>query len=110
MTSSEQLYLEYMQVLITDIAVMHSFLAELDPAFVVCHDYTRIGDVEQASKVADFLAPTPEVAKALQGSFMAVGHVHNESNETLPYQGANLIASRLQRKFDAFESLYCAER
>eukprot|EP00904_Undaria_pinnatifida_P011652 jgi/Undpi1/7617/HiC_scaffold_23.g10090.m1 len=109
-TSGEQLYLEYMQVVITDIAVMHSFLAELDPAFVVCHDYTRIGDVEQASKVADFLAPTAEVAEALQESFMAVGHVHNASNETLPYQGADVIASRLQRKLDSFESLYCAER
>ena len=89
---------------------MHSFLTELDPAFVVCHDFTRIGDVEQASKVADFLAPTAEVAEALQESFMAVGQVHNASKETLPYHGANVVASRVQRKFDAFESLYCAER
>ena len=91
-----------MQILLTDIAVMHSFLAEIDPAFVVCYDYTRMGDVEQASKVAEFLAPTAEIAEALQESLMAVGHVHNASKETLPYQGADVISSRLQRKFNAF--------
>ena len=103
-------YMKYMQLLLTDTAVVHSFLAELDPAFVICHDYSRVGDVEQASVVADFIAPNADVAEPLQASFVAVAKDHGASNQTLPYEGAEIFASRLQRKFDAFESRICTSR
>ena len=102
--------MEYMQILLTDTAVMHSFLAELDPAFVVCHDFGRVGDVEHASMIADFLAPNIHVAGPLQESFLAVAKVHDASSESLLYHGADVFASRLQRKFDAFESSLCTGR
>ena len=99
--------MEYMQILLTDTAVMHSFLAELDPAFVVCHDFNRLGDIEQAALIADFLAPNAYVAGPLQASFVAVGNARDASREPLLYHGADVFASRLQRKFDAFERLIC---
>ena len=99
--------MEYMQILLTDTAVMHSFLAELDPAFVVCHDFNRVGDIEQASMIADFLAPNAYVAGPLKESFVAVSNAHSASTEPLLYHGADVFASRLQRKFDTFESLIC---
>ena len=102
--------MEYMQILLTDIAVVHSFLAELDPAFVVCHDFHRVGDIEQAAMVADFLAPNSEVAEPLQASFVAVAKAHGASTESLLFDGADVIESRLQRKLDAFESALCAGR
>lgn len=99
--------MKYMQILLTDTAVMHSFLAELDPAFVVCHDFDRVGDVEQASMIADFLAPNAYVAGPLQASFVAMANAHDTSTDTLLYEGADVFASRLQRKFDAFELFLC---
>lgn len=102
--------MEYMQILLTDTAVMHSFLAELDPAFVVCHDFDRIGDVEQASTIADHLAPNADLARPMKASFVEMAKTHNVSTEELPYEGAGVIASRLQRKFDAFESSLCTGR
>ena len=107
-TTPEQRYMEYMQIMLTDTAVMHSFLAELDPAFVVCHDFDRIGDVDQASRVADHLAPNADVAQLLKASFVEMADAHNASTESLLYEGADAISRRLQRKFNAFETALCA--
>ena len=99
--------MEYMQILITDMAGMHSFLAELDPAFVVCHDYERAGEVEQSSSIANFLAPNADVAEPLKKSLMAVARAHGPSTEAIPYEGAPAVTSRLQRKFDSYEYALC---
>ena len=99
-----------MQVLITDIAVVHSFLGELDPAFVVCHDFQRLGELEQSTSIADFLAPNADVAEPLKQSFMDVAIARRPSTETVPHEGAEAIASRLQRKFDSFETALCTAR
>ena len=100
--------MQYMQVLLTDIAVVHSFIEELDPGFVVCHDFERMGDVEQSAAISDFLAPNEVMADLLSSSFVNVGGAWRApSNESLPYEGADAVATRLQRKFDTFESRIC---
>lgn len=99
--------MEYMQVLLTDIAVMHSFLAELDPAFVICHEFNRTGELEQSSVIADFLAPNAHIAEQFKTSLISMAVPHGVSSEPLPYDGADVIAARLQRKLDAFEPALC---
>ena len=104
--------MEYMQVLLTNIAVMHSFLAEIDPAFVICHDFERAGEINQSSSIANFLAPNKVIAEALKNVLVGVAAGMARSPRTsvqhLPHNGADVVAARLQRKFDAFESTLCA--
>ena len=99
--------MKYMQVLITDIAVMHSFLSEIDPAFVVCHHFEQAGEVGQAHMIANFIAPNSDVAERLKQSIVDVATVHGPSTERVSYDGADVVSSRLQRKFDAFELAMC---
>lgn len=99
--------MHYMKVLFTDIAVMHALLAELDPAFVVCHDFDLLGNGVQASKIANFVSPNVDVARFLAASLVDDASPHLKSNETLPYRGGEVVAQRFQRAFDAFESTYC---
>ncbi|CAM9578416.1 unnamed protein product, partial [Hapterophycus canaliculatus] len=56
-TNKQKKFMEYVRVLFTDAAVVQSFLAELDPAFVICHDWNLFGDPDQAQKIADAIAP-----------------------------------------------------
>ena len=106
-STAEERYMQYMQVLLTDIAVVHSFIEELDPGFVVCHDFERMGDVEQSVAVSDFLAPNEAIADLLSSSFVNVsGALRPPSNESLPYEAADTVATRLQSKFDTLESKY----
>ena len=106
----ESRYMEYMRIMITDIAVMHSFLNELDPAFVICHDFERVGEVEQSSSIANFLAPNEDVAEALKRSFIDVARAHGPSTDTVQYRGAEVITSRLQRKLDTVENALCTRK
>lgn len=99
--------MEYMQIVFTDIAVMHSFLSELDPAFVICHDFERVGDVEQSSSIAKFIAPNAEVAVPLRKSLIAAARTRGASDEHLPFYDAHVVALRLQRKIDSLESGIC---
>lgn len=100
--------MQYMQILFTDIAVLHSFIAELDPGFVVCHDYDRLGSVNQSVAIADVLAPNAEVAALVKTSFIDVAATIPASpNKSLPYLKAEVVAARLQRKLDTFESQIC---
>lgn len=102
--------MEYMQIMITDIAVMHSFLAELDPAFIVCHDFEHVGEVKQSSSIANFLAPNAAVAEPLKESLIGMARVHGASTDRLPYKGTDVVAKRLQRKFDVFERKLCSSK
>lgn len=99
--------MEYLQIIFADIAIMQSFLAELDPAFVICHDYERTGDVEQSSSLAAFLAPNPEIAAPLKNLLIAAAIPRGASTENLPFSGAHIVAARRLRKIDAFESGLC---
>lgn len=103
--------MEYMRILFTDIGVMHSLLLELPPGHVVCHDWDMLGDEMQASRIAKFVAPNDFVAglfaSALVETVSAHGSATDKTIEPLPYNGTDAMVSRLQRKFDAFETLLC---
>lgn len=100
--------MEYMQILFTDIAVVHSFLEELGPGFLVCYDFDHLGNADQSSSVSEFLAPNENLAALLKESFVKVeGAPRAPSDESLLYKGADLVAARLQRKLDVFESKIC---
>lgn len=100
--------MQYMQVLFTEIAVVHSLLAELGSGFVVCHDYDQLGSVDQSNAISDFLAPNENIAALMRKSFYETEvDSRPPSNDTLRYEGADAIAERFQRKLDAFESLIC---
>lgn len=100
--------MQYMQILLTDVGVLHSLLTELGPGFVVCHDYDLFGDPGQSAAIAEFVAPNADVAAMLNNSFVAVAGVRSPSTESLPFEGASVISSRLQRQLDAFESQLCS--
>lgn len=101
----------YTRVLFTDIAVVHSFLGELDPAFVVCHDWDQLGERDQARTIADFVAPDGETAAMIEESFVGSVHLsHHGSDETLPFDVDGSVSNRLQRKLDAFENKYCGRK
>lgn len=100
--------MEYMQILMTDIAVVHSLLAELGSEFVVCLDFDHLGDVDRSTVVSDILTPNINLATLLTKSFIEIaGAPRAPSNESLPYEGADVVAARLQRKLDTYESKIC---
>ncbi|CAN0167541.1 unnamed protein product [Hapterophycus canaliculatus] len=104
--------MDYMQIMFTEIAVVHSLLAEIDPKFVVCHDYARLGEVQQASEIGEVLAPSAELAHLLASSFVeaVVGHDVSNVVEPLSYPFEESLVFRLQRKLDTFEPVYCGHR
>lgn len=85
---------------------MHSFLGEIDPEFVVCHDWDYLGNPDQAKAISEIISPTPEFALRLEETFVKSATVRQLEAEDLPF-GAAEIAARLQKKLDAFESIYC---
>ncbi|CAN0045410.1 unnamed protein product [Ectocarpus sp. 12 AP-2014] len=104
--SEEELFVEYMRVLFTDIAVLHSFLSEIGPNFITCHVWDRLGGKEQASRIANFISPNDEIAGLVQSSLLQTAR-NSSRAEAPPFEGVHPLVSRLQRKLDAFEPLYC---
>lgn len=105
---NENNFMEYMQILLADISIMQSLLEEIDPKFIVCHDSARIGEVEQSSKISEFVAPNLEVARFYNESLMDVANSHPRSlvKRHLLYENDDVV-KRLQRKLDSFEYKYC---
>lgn len=99
--------MHYARILFTDTAVMHSLLAELDPAFVVCHNYDLLGDVDQAYEIANFVSPSAEVAALVEASLIDTVVSHEEAEETFPYPHVDAVVARLQQKLNAFEYKFC---
>lgn len=98
------------QVLFTNAAVVHSFLGEIDPSFVVCHDFDRLGDADQALRISEALAPNEKLREPLALSFVAAVAKRTHSPDTLeplPHPSEDLLAARLQDKLDAFEPSIC---
>ena len=60
--SEDRQFIEYMRILLTDIAVVLLFLSEIDPAFIVCHDYKLSGEEAEASRIANLVAPNNIIA------------------------------------------------
>lgn len=105
---NEENFMEYMQILLTDISIMQSLLEEIDPKFIVCHDFARIGDVEQSAKISEFVAPNLEVARFYNESLVDVANSNPRPmvERHLLYENDDVI-KRLQRKLDSFEYKYC---
>lgn len=94
----------------TDIAVVHSFLGELDPAFVVCHDWNQLGNEEQARQIAAFVAPNDDVADMVHNSLVKSVRYRDAADDILPFDKKDEISNRLQQKLDAFEMHYCSHK
>lgn len=77
--SPEERFEKYVRILFTDIAVLQSFLGELGPGLVVCHDWGYLGDRDQASTIAGFIAPNDEVAGLVESSLVKTAIVHRET-------------------------------
>lgn len=101
--------MKYMRVLFTDIAVMHSGLGELQPGFVVCHDFGKLGDAEQASKIANFVAPNMEVANMTSDALLGSISPHDETPDDFEFGSADAVMKRLQQKLDALELRFCGK-
>lgn len=111
-TSAEENFLAYVRILFTDMAVLQSFLGELDPGFIICHDWDSLGSETQASQIAQFVAPNDEVAGMLSTSLVDTANEHRHGDkgtgiDALTFDGAERLISRLQKKLDSFEALYC---
>lgn len=100
----------YVRVLFTDVAVVHSFLAELDPSFVVCHDWSLFGDPDQAHNIADAIAPNADVASIVREALVdsASNGPRHRGKAAHPFDKDDVLSSRIQQKFDSFEHLYCS--
>lgn len=112
----EEDFLKYVRILFTSIGVLQSFLEEIDPAFVVCHDWDLLGDETQAAEIAAFVSPNDKVAhfvkNTLVGVVAAAKHVHEDSVQGLDidemiYDGTKQLLLRLQDKLDLLEARYC---
>lgn len=93
--------------------MLQSFLGEIDPGFIVCHNWDSVGNETQAGEIAAFVAPNDEVAgmvaTALVDTATRISH-HSEDEidvNALTFDGAESLISRLQKKLDSFEALYC---
>lgn len=106
-TTPEERYMEYMRILLTEIAVVHSLLEEIDPAFVVCHKFDLSEDSEQASKVAEFVSPNEAISQLLADSMVEQARGYNHVDLASPFEGAENVTARLQRKLDVLDARYC---
>lgn len=107
-TTHEHRYMEYVRVLFTNLGVMHSMLAELGPGFVMCHTFEDMGNIKQTATVANFVAPNEIIAGMLTDALRRTAHQrHGNHAEDFLFEGADVVAARLQRKLDAFEPQYC---
>lgn len=103
----------YLRILFTSVAVLQSFLEELDTGFIVCHDWNLLGDEKQASEIAAFVSPNDEVADWVKTALIETAetaqHMHDWSDEVdgLDSYGHRLLVSRMQDKIDVFEARYC---
>ena len=102
--------MEYMRILMTNIAVMHSFLAGIDPAFVVCHDFDYIGDVDQISRIAEHVVPAVDLVDKFISSLIETIPEQSLDEESLSFEGADFVVSRLQRHLDSYEFIYCTRQ
>lgn len=99
--------MEYASIIFIHMGLVHSLLGELDPAFVICHDWDLLGDPEQAKNISAFISPTDEMASLFERSLVDSAIIHSSVNDDLPEDGSDGLVARLQKKLDAFERLYC---
>lgn len=102
--------MHYVEITLTDAAVVHSMLSELDPRFVICHDYDLVPDADQAAEVAAFVAPTEMLADSFAGSLMDTAHPRRGDSgpvDRIKYPESEVVIERLQTKMDIYEATVC---
>lgn len=108
---AEKSFIRYMQIILTEAALLQSMLHELGPGFVVCHRYSQMTHKAQAMEVAEFVAPTAEAAQMFAESLLRVARPTRSSGPSdgyePRYEGETVIISRLQHKLDALEAAFC---
>lgn len=99
--------MEYMRMLFTAIAVVHSLLEEIDPAFYVCQRFDLLGDREQTAKVAEFISPNDVIQQLLEDAMVHQADTYKPTVGALPIEGSEKVVARLQKKLDVLEAGYC---
>ena len=111
--SEEERFMRYIRILFTSIAVLHSQLLEIDPKFIVCHDFNIINDVDQMGKIANFISPNEEIANDIISINTDDLKKKNQKKPKLevdfePIIEKNmLLIDRLQKKLDSIEEMIC---
>lgn len=105
---SEARFMAYVQVLLLDLAALHSSLDELEPGFIVCHRYSDVKDEAQASKISNFVCPTETLAESLRSTLLSYARGSSATSKHLMYQKVSSVIARIQRKLDVMEEQFCA--
>lgn len=92
-------------MLLTAMGVLHSMLVELEPRFVTCHDYSRIGDAIQAERVAHVIAPSQKLMNMLRNSLLRAVPRTSIKPGLDPQQ--YLIVERLQETLNVIDEAFC---
>ena len=104
-------FLKYIRILLADISIMQSLLEEIDQEFVVCHDFDKLGEINQSNTISKFVAPTEEVFRIYNSTMVKTAAVHHHHSSVSQFDYNNeymeMIVSRIKNKLDSFEYKYC---
>jgi len=102
----EKQFMKYINVLFTNIGVLHSFFLEIDPKFIICHDYDKINDLDQLKSISNFVSPTRNIYEEILSIYGK--NVRNRSkNDEFEYENMGIILDRLQKKINLIEEMFC---
>lgn len=100
----------YVQILLLDVAALHSSLAELGPGFVVCHRFGDMTNREQADEISDFVSPTEQIRGYVRSILLDNMREPRVFDKNLLHGEIWYVVDRLQRKLDVMEAQFCGGR
>lgn len=118
-------FMKEARVLLANAAVVESTFHELDPGFSTCFRYENMTDPSQASRVAEFVAPTEHIAQRLAQTMVAfvkrppsAGYLRRDTHGRQQMHGGHethpkpnvaqaVVVERLQQKLDKIEKEQC---
>ena len=98
------------RVLMNNAAVIGGTFGELASSFITCFAFSRMSNLTQAHRIAEFVMPTTQSATYLAQSLLEVAHprLRNETTDVTDNAAAKgLMAMRLQEKLTAIERARC---
>lgn len=105
--SSAENFMRYVEIILADLSIMQSMLAEISQDFVVCHQYDLMKSREQAREIASFVSPSIARAKDLEEALIDSAKEHDGPIDQLPFPNAEIVIERLQKKLDVTDAKYC---
>lgn len=91
----------------TDAAVLHSMMGELGEEFITCLSYDDLFKTEHIRRVAEFVAPSAELAQDLV-TIMSMNAKGREPEEAhVLSEDEEVMVARLQQKLDVIEKEHC---